>query len=260
MKKILIVAGVMAQAIFTLTAGVLSQTSESLAMEATAAQEGMNGNRSQIESIVRNYLLTNPEILLEMQTALEQKLREEQEAQTRQTIVEAAASIFNSENDGVIGNPDGDVTVVEFFDYNCGYCKRALADMEALVENDPQLRFVLKEFPILGPDSQAAHVVSMAFRKLAPDQYGEFHRRLLASDGRANEESAIKLAEELGVSEAELREEMDNPEIEAAFLETYDLANRLQISGTPAYVIGDEIVFGALGKDHLSEKIRNQRN
>lgn len=254
MKKILIVAGaVSALAASGLAAAGLSTASERQS-EATAAT-----NRAEIEAIVHDYLLANPEILIEMQTALEQKMREQQAAASRQAIAESADLIFNSEYDGVIGNPDGDVTVVEFFDYNCGYCRRALSDMEALVQSDPNLRFVLKEFPILGPESHEAHVVSMAFRELMPEKYGEFHRKLLGGGGRADGESAMKIALELGADEAQLRERMRDPEIEAAFRKTYELADRLQITGTPSYVIGQELVFGALGKDHLSEKIESAR-
>ncbi len=210
--------------------------------------------RAQIESVVRDYLAANPEILIEMQTALELREEERQRAGQMETIRGSADEIFNAQYDGVFGNPEGSVTVVEFFDYNCGFCKRALADMEAMVEANPELRFVLKEFPILGPDSQRAHVVSMAFRHLAADRYPEFHRELL-SGNRATEASAIDIAVRLGVEEAALRAEMENPEILQAFATTYELANSLSITGTPSYVIGDEVVFGALGQQVLEQKV-----
>ena len=228
-----------------MTAG--SRTSPAVAGSAEPA-------RAQIETIVRDYLASNPEILIEMQTALE--LREEERQRTSQveTIRSAADEIFNAGYDGVFGNPEGSVTVVEFFDYNCGYCKRALADMEAMVEANQELRFVLKEFPILGPDSQRAHIVSMAFRNLAADRYPEFHSRLLGG-ARANEAVAVEIATSLGVDEAALRAEMENPDILQAFASTYELANRLAITGTPSYVIGDEVVFGALGQQLLEQKV-----
>ena len=145
--------------------------------------------------------------------------------------------------------------IVEFYDYNCGYCKRAIEDMHALTKADPDLRFVLKEFPILGPDSQKAHVVSMAFRKMMPEKYGEFHDQLLGGQGRAGEASAIKIALALGADEKKLREEMKDPAIAEAFARTYELANKLAITGTPSYVVGNEVVFGALGQEVLAEKI-----
>jgi protein-disulfide isomerase len=216
-------------------------------------------DRSEVETIVRDYLVSNPEILVEVQAALEAQHDEQRRVGQLDTIRNSSDILFNASYDGMIGNPEGTVTVVEFFDYNCGYCKRALDDMDRLVASDPDLRFVLKEFPILGPDSQKAHQVSMAFRALAPEKYGEFHRVLINSQGRVNEAAAIRVATSLGVDEAALRAEMQNPEINAAFGETYELANRLAITGTPSYVIGEEVVFGAMGHRVLAQKIEETR-
>lgn len=228
------------------------------AVQAPAAD--MQFDKDEIGQIVRDYLVANPEVLLEAQAALETKQREEQRLAQLSTIRQASDEIFNAEHDGIVGNPEGKVTIVEFFDYNCGYCKRALSDMEQMVKSDPELRFVMKEFPILGPDSQKAHTVSMAFRNLMPEKYGEFHRQLMGGAGRASEDSAIKIALSLGADEAALRDEMKNPAIMEAFTETYDLANRLAITGTPSYVVGDEVVFGALGQQVLEEKVANIRS
>ncbi|MEW9834926.1 DsbA family protein [Mesorhizobium marinum] len=216
-------------------------------------------DRSQVETIIRGYLLENPEILIEMQQALETEQREEQRVANLEVIKAAKADIFNASYDGIVGNPDGKTTIVEFYDYNCGYCKRAQEDMLTLTAADPDLRFVLKEFPILGPDSSKAHVVSMAFRALMPEKYGDFHNQLLGAPGRATEATAMKIALSLGADEGKLREEMKNPEIAAAFEKTYELANRLAITGTPSYVVGSEVVFGALGHEVLAQKIAEAR-
>jgi protein-disulfide isomerase len=224
-----------------------------------AAPSSQDMARGDVEAIVRDYLVQNPEILIEMQTSLEQRSQEQQRIAQEQTIGNASDEIFNASYDGVIGNPDGDVTIVEFFDYNCGYCKRAMQDMEAMVAADPNLRFVMKEFPILGPDSQKAHVVSMALHLIAPEKYDAFHRELLMS-GRATEASAIRAALAQGVDETALREEMKNPAITEAFGKTYELANQLSITGTPSYVVGNEVVFGALGQQVLAEKVELARS
>ena len=223
------------------------------------AAPAAGAGRAEVEAIVRNYLLEHPELMIEVQAALEAKQQSQQQVAQQEAISSDADRIFNASYDGVIGNPDGKVTIVEFYDYNCGYCKRAMADMDAMVAADPDLRFVLKEFPILGPDSQKAHVVSMAFRAVKPEGYSEFHRRLMSSEGRASEETAVNLALELGADEAALRQEMQNPDILKAFSETYELADKLSITGTPSYVMGDEVVFGALGQKVLSEKVANLR-
>jgi protein-disulfide isomerase len=215
--------------------------------------------KKEIETIVREYLLANPGILLEMQQALEEHQMTAQREQQKLTIENAKMEIFMSSKDPVLGNPDGEVTVVEFFDYNCGYCKRAMSDMITMMENDSELKFVLKEFPILGPDSEAAHRVAFAFNDLHPEKYAEFHLRLLGFDGRATEDVAIRIATELGADETALRAEMDNPGIAARIQDTYQLANDLGINGTPAYVIGDEVVSGALGEKVLTKKVANLR-
>jgi protein-disulfide isomerase len=212
-----------------------------------------------VEEIVRNYLLKNPEILVEVQAALEDKQKAEQAVASATAIKAAKDDIFNSPTDAVFGNPNGKTTVVEFYDYNCGFCKRAFNDMNAMVASDPDLRFVLKELPILGPDSQKAHVVSQAFFKLMPDKYQEFHNKLLGGEGRATEDTAIQLAVSLGADEAKLREAMQSPDISTTFQKALELANQLQVTGTPSYVIGDELVFGAQGEQVLRDKIASAR-
>ncbi len=214
----------------------------------------------ELDSAIRDYLLRNPEILLTMQETLSKKEEEKQRASAQAAITKDSAKIFNSAADAVVANPDAKITLVEFFDYNCGYCKRALDDMNTMIAADKDVRFVLKGFPILGPDSQAAHVVSEAFKKLAPGKYLEFHRQLLGDPGRANEARAISVAVGLGVDEAKLREAMKDPSIEASFSDTFKLANDLGITGTPSYVVADEVVFGAVGVSTLSEKLANAKS
>ncbi|MBO6719576.1 MAG: DsbA family protein [Rhizobiaceae bacterium] len=242
-----------------LAVGYLSGSGSPAAARPSDAPLAATLERGEIEAIVRDYLITNPEIMLEVQIALEEKQEQDRRLAQSQAIATSPDLIFNADYDGVVGNPEGDITVVEFFDYNCGYCKRALADMQALVADDPDLRFVMKEFPILGPDSRKAHLVSMAFRTLAPDQYGDFHQALLSHPGRADEASAMRIALSFGLDEASLRAEMDNPEIEQAFAETYNLASALSVTGTPSYVVGNEVIFGAQGRDALAASIATAR-
>ena len=259
-KTILLASASVIVAVAMLAAGFFAGGPTAMAEDAPQATEkavasGGEMDRAAIEKIVRDYLLANPELMLEVQAALEAKQKEQQQLANLQIIEDAREQIFSSARDGVVGNPDGKVTIVEFYDYNCGYCKRAQDDMLALIKDDPNVRFVLKEFPILGADSQKAHVVSQAFLKLMPEKYGEFHNQLLGSQGRATETSALALALSLGADEAKLREAMKDPAINETFEQTYELANRLSITGTPSYVVGREVVFGALGRDVLAEKI-----
>ncbi|WP_245413401.1 DsbA family protein [Mangrovicella endophytica] len=212
-----------------------------------------------IETIVRDYLLRNPEVLLEAMDALEAKRNAATQAAQVSAISEAGPALTSTPQGTVLGNPDGDVTVVEFFDYNCGYCKRALGDMDALLKSDPKVRFVLKEIPVLGPQSVEASKVSLALRTIAPQRYAEFHRTLLSAPGVADADKAIGVAADLGIDEAALRKAMDDPAVAASIAEDSRLATMLQISGTPSYVIADEVVPGAAGLDVLKDKIKNVR-
>ncbi|KPF43041.1 DsbA family protein [Rhizobium sp. AAP43] len=219
-----------------------------------------DAQKKEFGAFIREYLLENPEVLVEAQQALQEKQETARMKQAKVAVSSNTDKIFKSTYDVAIGNPKGDVTVVEFFDYNCGYCRRAHADMEAVLEQDKNIRYVLKEFPILGPDSEAAHKVSDAFRKLSPEKYGDFFRAMMTSEGRASEESAIAIASDLGVSEEKIRAKMAESPNTASVEETYRLAADLGITGTPSYVIGDEMLPGAVGTAALSEKLGNVRS
>ncbi|MDG4896092.1 MAG: DsbA family protein [Mesorhizobium sp.] len=236
------------------------QVAQATSSTDTKASADTKIDRKEVEGIIRDYLLKNPEVLLEVQDALEAKQKEEQRLAALGVIKNSKDEIFNSTFDGVVGNPNGKVTIVEFYDYNCGFCKRAIEDMQALTKSDPDLRFVLKEFPILSPDSQKASVVSMAFHLMHPEKYGEFHTALLGGQGRATESTAIKVALSLGADEATLREKMKDPRIAETISRTYDLATKLSITGTPSYVVGNEVIFGALGQQVLAEKIEQAKS
>nr|WP_134792405.1 DsbA family protein [Brucella ceti] len=240
--------------------GYCASTARQASKPVQAATSTVAFNPKAVENIVRNYLLQNPELMLEVQTALETKQAHAAQEQVKQVLAANQSVLFDPKHDAVFGNPNGDVTVYEFFDYNCGYCKRALPDMEAILKKDPNVRYVLKEFPILGPDSMRAHVVSQAFKALMPEKYPEFHEMLLGGHGRATEESAIADAVKLGADEAKLREKMKDPAITGAFQRTYQLAQQLNITGTPSYVIGDELVPGAIGIDGLRQRIAAARD
>jgi len=129
--------------------------------------------------------------------------------------------------------------------------------MDAVIKKNPDVRFVLKEFPILGPDSVAAHRVSDAFRHIAPEKYGQFHRELLGGQEHASEARALEVAAALGVTEAQIRAQMDKTNNEKSVRETYALAHKLGITGTPTYIVGDEAIFGAVGAEALDEKVAN---
>jgi protein-disulfide isomerase len=218
-----------------------------------------DSQKAEIGTIVRDYLLANPEIIAEVQQALEEKRDTEAKEKARVALRDNASMIFASTNQFEIGPPDADVVVVEFFDYNCGFCQRAMTDMNRLLETDKNLKFVLKEIPILSEQSVEAHRVSIAFGRLMPEKYAEFHRLLLGARGIKDGARALQVAKELGADTAKLRKMANEESVNDAFREANALANQLGMTGTPSYVIGDEVVFGALGYDVLKEKIDNVR-
>jgi protein-disulfide isomerase len=168
-----------------------------------------------------------------------------------------AAALFSSPHQVTLGNPDGDVTLVEFFDYNCGFCKRALPDLLTLLKDDPKLRVVLKELPILGPGSLDAARVAVAVRMQDPggEKYVTFHQALLDSPGPAGKEKALAAAKDQGLDMTRLEQDMASDEIVSTFKEDVQLASAVGITGTPGYVIGKQVVYGAVGVVELRRRI-----
>ena len=176
-----------------------------LGLSSQAANALDMNQKQEVRTIVREYLLEHPEVLLEAMNALETK-RTAEEASARRATIEASRAALTTTPEGtVLGAADGDVTLIEFFDYNCGYCKRAASDMETLLDSDPKLRVVLKEIPVLGPASEAASRVSLAFRSLKPADYPAFQRKLLASRTQVDEARALSVAAEFAVDPPALK-------------------------------------------------------
>lgn len=223
-----------------------------------AADAFDDNEKAAIGDIVRDYLVKNPEVIEEALRELEKRHVEAENKARAAAIAENRQTLLNSPNQVVLGNPDGDVTIVEFFDYNCGYCKRALSDLVDLMKMDPKLRVVLKEFPVLGRESFEASQIAIAVAE--QDKYFDFHRALLSEKGgRSNKARALTVAEGLGIDMDRLKKDMEADKVADTISEVYDLANRLGINGTPAYVIGNEIVEGAVGFATLKDKIASMR-
>lgn len=217
-------------------------------------------DRPAIEAIIRDYLIKNPEVLEEALNALQAKRAQEQADLQKKAVTESKDAIYNTPTDVVLGNPKGDITLVEFFDYNCGYCKRGLADIVRLIETDKNIRVVLKDYPVLGPGSIEAAAVAVALREqLKGDAYFEFHKKLLGTRGPVGKDRALAVAREVGADIEKINAAIEGKSVRASLTDSLRLGDTLGISGTPSYVIGDEVVVGAVGYDSLVEKIDSMR-
>jgi protein-disulfide isomerase len=222
-----------------------------------SAQSFSDTQRGDIESIVRNYLIAHPEVLEEAMAELSKRQTAAESEKHAASVATNAEAIFNSPRGVTVGNKDGDVTFVEFFDYNCGYCKRAMSDMLDLMKSDPKLKVVLKEFPVLGPGSVEAAQIAVAVRMQDPSgkKYLDFHQKLLNSKGQADKARALAAAKEAGLDMAKLEKDSASPEVRATIEENFKLAEAMGMNGTPSYVIGKQVVIGAVGLESLREKI-----
>jgi protein-disulfide isomerase len=221
----------------------------------------------EIGQIVHDYMLKHPEALRSILVEIIKNGRAAGVGQaaapgpvkpaTGAAIAINAATLFDSSHQVIVGNPQGDVTMVEFFDYNCGFCKRALSDTLALIKDDPNLKIVLKELPILGPGSLEAAKVAVAVRMQDPGglKYLDFHQRLLGSHGVAGKDHALTAAREAGLDMDRLEADMASDEVGATISESRKLAQSLGINGTPGYVIGESVIPGAIGAAGLKQRI-----
>lgn len=216
--------------------------------------------RQAIGEIVRDYLLKNPELLQEVIAELEKRQAENQRVAQASALKETRQPLLSAPHSLVVGNPSGDVTLVEFFDYNCGYCKQALTDVQTLVKSDPKLRVVLKDFPVLGPDSVEASRVGLAVKnQLQGEKLFDYHTKLLGTRGRVNGERALSLAKDMGLDMARLQKDMASAEVRGALQENAGLGDKLGLTGTPAFIIGDEVIPGAVGLEPLKQVVANVR-
>ncbi|GAB5427181.1 MAG: DsbA family protein [Devosia indica] len=211
-----------------------------------------------LNPMIEQFLLDDPKVLQRVSTALEQTLRAEEAERSATALAEFRDQIFNAPGQIVLGNPDGDVTLVEFFDYNCGYCRAALPDMAALLAEDPDLKIILKEFPILSNESiDAARIGVLVGESEA--NYWDFHSALFTSRGKVDKSVALAAAQDLGLSPVELELQMGDPRVAQTIQSSYEIAQALGITGTPTYIIGNEIIPGAIGADELRARIADMR-
>lgn len=246
--------GVTQQAVETIVADLIASQPRQDLPQSTAALDPASLN-----PMIEDYLLKNPKVLQRASAALEAELQADRMAANKAALAELKPALYD---DGpghvVLGNPEGDVTLVELFDYNCGYCRQSLPDIATLLDEDPNLKIILKEFPILSPASADAAKVAVQVADADVD-YWTFHQALFTSRGQVDKAAALKAAADIGLNPITIEMGMNSPAVAQAINRTYRIADRLQITGTPTFIIGDEVIPGAIGLDGLRQRIRNMR-
>jgi len=223
---------------------------------AVMADEFTPAQKQELGAFIKDYLVNNPDVLKAAIEALDKHDKEVAQVQRQQAVTDQSGALFSSKFQADVGNPKGSATLVEFFDYNCHYCKGALPDMARLMKDDPNLHVVLKDFPVLGPGSvEAAKVASAARNQLQGERFWQFHNKLLGMHGPVGKAEALEVAREMGCDMNRLAKDMESPEIVSGLQEIMSMADSLQINGTPSFVVGQEVVIGAVGYDQLKGKI-----
>lgn len=210
-----------------------------------------------IERLIHEYLMANPEVIIEAVRGLETRQREMAAERARQAIVDNQEALLNDPMAPTLGAPDGELTLVEFFDYRCPYCRRVADSVAALESENDDLRIVMKEFPILGPQSVFAARAALAADKQG--LYEPFHYALMEDGVQITQASVMQIAEQVGLDVEQLRADMEAPEIDEHLRKNYELAQRLGIGGTPAFVIGDKLHPGAMDLDAMRKLVREAR-
>lgn len=235
---------------FSLTIGLapaVSSADDALTAEQDAA----------VREIIHDYLLSNPEVLVEALRVYERRQKDQVAARQREAILANLEGLADDPLAPVLGNPEGDVLVVEFFDYRCPYCRQVAGKLRDAVEADGNIKLIMKEFPILGPES--LHAARVALAADMQGMYEELHFALMASSGKLDDKAVFAIAEQTGLDMERLRNDMLSEEIDEALRRTYELAEALEIRGTPAFVIGKQLVPGALELEDFKALVAEAR-
>jgi protein-disulfide isomerase len=213
--------------------------------------------RQQVEAIIHDYLMQHPDVLIAALRQAEDKLHKDDEVKSSQAVVQNRKEVFDDPSTPVGGNPHGDVAIVEFFDYRCPYCKQVEPSLESMLKGDQKLRLVYKEFPILGPVSVTAAHAALAAR--LQGKYDAFHTAMMEAHGNISDDTVYRVAGSVGLDVDKLKRDMGSPEIAQAIKDNMKLADALDIHGTPAFVIGDKVVPGAVDLDALRTMVSDAR-
>jgi protein-disulfide isomerase len=245
--------------IFTKFAYALVALAFVLAPAAYAEEALTPAQKKAVEATIENYLIAHPEVIVQALQRMQQREKQSKENQVMGYLSSNGDRVRNDPNSFVGGNPDGDVTLVEFFDYRCGYCKKFHPVLEELLKTDKNLRVVYKEFPILGPESQLASQAAIAALIQDPKLYLPFHVALMEARGSLTQPRILDIAEEIGLDLGRLKGNLQAKKIKEVVANNYDLAQNLGITGTPGFIIGDKIIPGYVNAEQMRSLIAEAR-
>lgn len=238
-------------AVFFAAMSVWASAVPARADDFTAAQ------KTQIDKMIHDYLLSHPEVLIQAVQAADDKMKADAQNKAQQVLADKRKQVFEDPSSPTAGNPHGDVTMVEFFDYRCPYCKQVEPSLEKVIADDHHLRFVYKEFPVLGPVSTTAARAALAARKQG--KYDAFHRVMMATKGQINDQTVMDVAGSVGLDLGQLKRDMESADVDKALKENLALADALDITGTPGFIVGNTIIPGAVSLDELKQAIADAR-
>lgn len=239
---------------FSAIAVVLGLTQTVLATDMTAAE------RDAFRAEVRAYLLENPEVLVEAMTELQARKETAESAKDQALLTTYKTELFNDPNSYVGGNPNGDITIVEFTDYRCTYCRKAFSEIEELVKSDGNIRFVVKEYPILGEASVISTRFAISVLQLhGPEAYKSAHDGLITLRGEPDAATLSRLADSLGLKAADILTRMNAPEVDAVIAANQELGQKMNISGTPTFVVQGQMLRGYVPLEQMKEIVAAER-
>ena len=244
--------------LFSVIAAVLLFASPRMVL-ADADDNFSKAQKLQMEKMIRQYIMDNPEVILQSVQRHQAQREQADKGRAKAALLTNKEQLVADPASPVGGNVKGDVTIVEFFDYRCGFCKRVHPTVKKVLGEDKGIRYVFKEFPILGPLSVTASRAALAVWNTAPDKYYAFHDTLMTDRGAVTEAKVLKVAEKLGIKPAVMKKAMADKAIDTALARNFKLAEALNINGTPAFVIGDQLVPGAIDRATLIKLIAEAR-
>lgn len=240
-------------------AAVLLATTMAGAPAFAQEDEARTYTREELEKIVVETIMKNPDAIIESVELMQAKKRQEEDAEARQAVEAYGTSLFEDKDTPYAGNPDGDVTMVEFFDYNCGYCKRSLSEVTKLIANDKNLKVLFKDYPVLSPTSETAARAALAMNKLNPDKYFDYHAALFRLGGKFSPDNLASVAEGMGVDKEEFLSTMNSAEVTKQISDNKELATKLGARGVPVFIIGKEVIPGAVSYEALKAQVEAVR-